>query len=502
MLHLGRRLIDRSRIAGWDITMKLSGIISKSMRNFLCIRGFASLKELGENSHADDDIQRDLIHSHKDQMAAFLNSGEYTFFPEVILATVFPEYDKLATLVDEQKGANESFGKVKVSMNTGNKTISKKDSRTMDVLPIIHLDFRKEDLEIFRIDGNHRLSAYDLSQNDYNTPFCLLLFNSKDEYKRFSRAIFHNINAKQIPLTLEHNRKVIIEGQDTFPDSTLISDPSFGPQYYLTRKTIHDLDFAYFTNINTYIGSAPVTFFTDLYGFLLSNHIIEANDEAVILIKSKLTEIEQALAESNIIATTTNISVIGALAYYKITNQSKYRGFLSWIKKNNLGHVEMLHIEDVIKIYDEIFEHVPKKAFLARWYPAETDDAYIQSVHRVNAIKQVAEELNLDLIDLGTRVEGAFDIREVMYRDIRDCDIFIADLTGARHNVMIEVGYALQHVGTGRMVFYFQDSSNCTSVPFDVSHLSYDKIIDSAEIKSKTKTRIETILERSRNGEI
>lgn len=44
-----------------------------------------------------------------------------------------------------------------------------------------------------------------------------------------------------------------------------------------------------------------------------------------------------------------------------------------------------------------------------------------------------------------------------MYRDISECDIFIADLTGARHNVMIEVGYALKHVGTGRMVFYFQE---------------------------------------------
>lgn len=110
--------------------------------------------------------------------------------------------------------------------------------------------------------------------------------------------------------------------------------------------------------------------------------------------------------------------------------------------------------------------------------------------------------MQLELTDLGTRTDGAFDIREVMYRDIRDCDIFIADLTGARHNVMVEVGYALQHVGTGRMVFYFQDSPNCTAVPFDVSHLSYDKIVDSAEIKIKTKARIKTILEKARNGEI
>ena len=210
--------------------MKLSGIISRSMRNFLCVRGFASLKELGEYSHADDDIQHDLIHSHKDQMAQFLNSGEYTFFPEVILATIFPDYDRLVGLVDEEKGTNESFGKIKVSINAGNKTVSPKDSRRKVTLPIIHFEFKKGDLEIFRIDGNHHLSAYDLSENDYNTPFCILLFKSENKYKRFSRAIFHNIYAKQVSLTLEHNRKVIIEGTETFLDDTLLSDPSFGPQ--------------------------------------------------------------------------------------------------------------------------------------------------------------------------------------------------------------------------------------------------------------------------------
>lgn len=245
-------------------------------------------------------------------MAQFLNSGDYTFFPEVILATVFPDYERLANLVDDEKGTNESFGKIKVSINAGNKTVSPKDSRRKITLPIIHFEFNKGDLEIFRIDGNHRLSAYDLSENDYNTPFCILLFKSENEYKRFSRAIFHNINAKQVPLTLEHNRKVIIEGTETFPDDTLFSDPSFGPQYYLTRKTIQSIDLAYFPNVNTYIGRAPATFFIDLYGFLLGNHTIDASskelaDEAITLVKGKLTEIEQALSESEITTTTTNL---------------------------------------------------------------------------------------------------------------------------------------------------------------------------------------------------
>ena len=110
-----------------------------------------------------------------------------------------------------------------------------------------------------------------------------------------------------------------------------------------------------------------------------------------------------------------------------------------------------------INIYDEIYKHVPKKAFLARWYPAEDDKEFRRSLSRLEVIKSVAAELDLELIDLGTRDTGTFDIRSVMYHDIQNCDIFIADLTGARHNVMVEVGYALKHIDTGRMLFYFQE---------------------------------------------
>lgn len=106
------------------------------------------------------------------------------------------------------------------------------------------------------------------------------------------------------------------------------------------------------------------------------------------------------------------------------------------------------------------------------------------------------------LIDMGTKDAGTFDIRNEMYESIKDCDIFIADLTGTRHNVMIEVGYALKHVGTKRMIFYFQKSKESDSVPFDVSHLQYDTITDSRDIKEKTRRRIVRILQQARNGEI
>lgn len=110
--------------------------------------------------------------------------------------------------------------------------------------------------------------------------------------------------------------------------------------------------------------SSEIQFFVDLFGFLIKNHSVEENDSAIEKVKTQLVKVERALVESEITATTTNIAVIGALAYYRLTNESKYRGFLSWVKKNNIGNVEKLNIDDVINLYDEIYEHVPKKSFL------------------------------------------------------------------------------------------------------------------------------------------
>lgn len=481
---------------------KLSGLLEFSMGGFLCLRGFASFKELSKISKENPNVQRKLIDDHKGEMATFLNNGEYRFFPEIVLSTSLEtnkNYAEVTTFFNTIQRSEKWKNKL------GNFNISVFHHPTGDKNRIAHIEFDETTVQLNRVDGNHRLSAADEVTVDFKVPFCLVLCQTDEEESQYSTAIFHNINAKQIPLKLEENLKVILDHPEVFSDSFLQKDPSFGWKYYLARKTIESIDFSYFPEINKYIDAEKCSFFVDLYGFLIGNGSLSEDDNAVDKLKSQLTEIETALVESRISATTTNIAVIGALAYYKLTNPSKYRGFLSWIKKNNVGKVEKLHIEDVINLYDEIYQHVPKRAFLARWYPsAERDGKETETcaTARVNAIKDVANEFNLELTDLGTRDTGAFDIRNVMYRDIQDCDIFIADLTGARHNVMIEVGYALKHVETNRMVFYFQKSDSCTSVPFDINHLSYDEIVDSSEIKTKTKARIQTILQQSRNGEI
>ena len=495
--------------------VKLSGILEYSMGGFLCLRGFASYKMLSYISQSNPAVQRDLIEEHKGEMADFLNKGEYRFFPEVILAlnltdgkTGFDLLEYMHSELQEGKTWNKWINgfQFSVSQNkTKNALGPYSPTPKIERINIAHIRFDENEHILTRIDGNHRLSAADEVTGDFDTPFCLLLFRTPQENEQFSRAIFHNINSKQIPLMLEENLKVILTSPETFPDAKLISDPSFGWPYYLARKIINEIDFTYFPLINSFIGKSQHSFFVELFTYLIQNKSVEKSDEAVAKIKSELTNIEQALIESEIAGMTKNIAVIGALAYYKITNPAKYRCFLSWVRKNNIGNVEKLHISDVINLYDEIYEHVPKKAFLARWYPDAEKDGRVEAdkaKNRIQAMQAVADELGLELTDLGTRETGTFDIRGVMYRDIRECDIFIADLSGARHNVMIEVGYALKHVETGRMLFYFQESDTCETVPFDVNHLNYVPIVDSGEIRSKVKEHIKTILTQAKNGEI
>ena len=466
----------------------LSGILDFSMGGFLCLRGYADYKTLSKLSKANKEVQRELIEEHKGEMADFLNKGDYRFFPEIVLSV------SLLDLWSDIQ-SRETINKKKV----GNFLISIFNHDSGEKNRIAHIQFDEAQIKLTRIDGNHRLSAADAVAQDFDVPFCLILCQNPEDENQFSRVIFHNINAKQIPLSLEENLKVILESEDVFTDEKLKTDPSFGWKYYLARKTIKKIDFTLFPAVSTYIVSSKYSFFVELYDYLLKNASIAENDTAVDKVRQQITDINTALVASEITSTTTNIAIIGALAFYRLSNDSKYRGFLSWIKKNNIGNVKNLRIAEVIDLYDEIYKHVPKKAFLARWYPQPGEDKD-QADKRLCAIKEVADELKLDLIDLGTRTTGVFDIPQVMYNSIEECDIFIADLSGARHNVMVEVGYALKHVSEGHMVFYFQETKDIKCVPFDLGHLSYIPVNDSADIRTTVKENIKTILEQVKSG--
>lgn len=69
-----------------------------------------------------------------------------------------------------------------------------------------------------------------------------MLFRDDIETDKFCRALFYNINAKQIPLKMGHNFKIIIESEQTFDDETLntafgFNETAINPPAELGRLT-------------------------------------------------------------------------------------------------------------------------------------------------------------------------------------------------------------------------------------------------------------------------
>ena len=488
--------------------MKLSGMLSKVMDNYLCLRGVAGIKALAEISEVNPDIQRDLLEAHKDEMKEFLERGEYAFFPEVVLSMNIglssddTNFESLVDVVDSVKrGFNAKVGNVKINFVADeNKLI---DERRQ--VKVAQFEFDSDEIKLSRIDGNHRLSAAEYLTNDILIPFCLIVFPDAEEAKNHSRAIFHNINSKQIPLELEQNIKIIIESEDVFPDSILEQNQPFGSHYKFTRELLqgdNKLNFEFFPCIKNLVYEYRYSFFTDLFRHLLIEGLIK-NETAVETVRNELADVEHALREANIITSSQNSAIIGALAYYKLIDISKYNRFIKWIKHNHIADAKAVHIDDIINIFDKVYDNIPKKVFLARWYPAETDMNYRKAVQRREAIGKVIEELGLEMIDLGTQGGATYDIRSAMYREINSSDIFIADLTDCRHNVMVEVGYVLNsskhgfdelNPSEGRMLFYYSPTDAYPRPPFDLNGFRYEQIDDSAEIETKVKPLIESIL--------
>ena len=376
--------------------MKLNGMLSKIMDNYLCLRGIASIKSLAQISEINPDIQRDLLEEHKDEMKDFLERGEYAFFPEVVLSMKMglsdegKDFENLADAVDSaDRGFNLKVGKVKVNFKSDeNKLI---DDRRQ--LKIAQITFDENDIRLSRIDGNHRLSAANYLANDILIPFCLIIFPNEEEAINNSRAIFHNINSKQIPLKMEQNIKIIIESPDVFTSSILEKSQPFGLHYKFTRELLcgnDKIDFIYFPHIKELVYSNKYSFFTDLFRYLLKEGII-SNDTAVNNVKNELVTVENAIKEAGIVASSNNCSIVGAIAYYKLSSIDKYNRFIKWVAKNHITDAKNVGIDEIISIFDKVYDNIPKKVFLARWYPASTDENYERAQHRLNTIKSVPE---------------------------------------------------------------------------------------------------------------
>lgn len=443
--------------------VKLSGILQYSMGGFLCLRGFSSYKMLSAISEPNPEIQRELIERHQGEMAEFLNGGEYRFFPEVILSlnltdgkSEFDRIDSLHTDLRSGQTWNKSISDFQFTMS---QNVTKNVLNVFDPLPriekinIAHLKFDEKKHKITRIDGNHRLSAATNVRDDFMVPFCLLLFQNPKENEQYSRAIFHNINAKQVPLNLEENLKVILESDEVFSDEKLKTDPSFGWAYYLARKTAQLENFDEYLFINSLIRGAKYTYLLEEFELLIKNQILPKSDEAVKSFRAQLPQIEAALQEAQLHVIPNNLAVIGAISFYKLTNDSKYQRFLAWVKENSITQAPSIHMNDLIQIFDQVYENMPKSIFVSMQFSIDTEDTY-QTIKDIKRTLKLENGIEIKLIKVDEHHDGYSD--EIYHRiidGIKESSLVIADLSFGNKNVHHEIGYA-QGLGKKVLLLY------------------------------------------------
>ena len=524
--------------------MQLRGILDKSLGGYLTFRGFAKLEDIANLSTADKNYQRDLIETHQEEIEKFLTSGKNLFFPEVILGCMLAEEEEmgyLATLFETIQGKESfsfNFKKFKFQSSQAVKFQSSEDRRSEGFFRSATMIFQKAHQKLvstnkpfMRIDGNHRISAIKglskkiVQQKEagideveilkleesldkikkLNIPFCIIVFRDKSEAEKYSRVTFHNINYKSIPLKMEENLRLILDDCEYFPDEELKTNESFGWAYYFARKmdgtNLHDG----YANIKELLDGCYRTTFVNLFELLLSEGLIEKDEEESVKAKAAIAAVDTLYANSEEFRASKSSSLFTAFMYYQIKGSaSEVDNFKNWVTKNEIYNIHEIKPKSIVSIFDNIASNKMKSIFVAMPFKKATSKNVWKSIRTVyQKLIEEGESLDLSILErkkpVPNRVDKdvgkSKDINQKIREGIEKCDIFIGDLSHSSENVYYEVGYAMAI--NKSMILLHDKALTSDNVKFDLRNedrLDYDSG-DFEVFEDELEKRIKNIIE-------
>lgn len=525
--------------------IEFEGLFSESVLGiFRIIRGFADLRDLaavsvpykmedGEQGFRVVGHQRVESAKHAEEIKNYLEQSENRFLPEVILSVRAPVrlVVNRGEIDPDELGLGETVFGVK-SDNGGLVDISRRYSSPtmrMQRLRVRRGDLGqlKQDKIIRRIDGNHRLHLAEQLTEDPNTPtkylapFCMVLLGPTDnDADDFAESlIFHTINSTALPLESEHGLRLLL-GQDPAHAMTPDNEFAYNPALHLTRLLADRLQ-GLPQPARQRFGERPLTALWE------SARNLIAMDEAIAQDRQTLTtfadDLFAALADIATRLTVNHPSLCRTYGFFELAarvwreavgdeHEQKVRWTVDYLDR--IGHwlggqgiINLLDplspAEQLLKTFKAAQSRIPKRVFLARWYPPQDaqNDAHNRANLRLQQLRQTLTNLQqqhgicLELIDMGTEEGGTFPIHSRMYEAIASSDIIICDLTGHRPNVYVEAGYALKHHESNRLIFLFEPSGAGDQVPFDLNTFKYVPITQAAEIPNRLTPELESILQ-------
>lgn len=476
--------------------MILSGILHTSLGGFTVIRGVASLGDLARCSRFDSAYQRNLIETHRSEIEQFLADRQFLFFPEVVLsASLNFDYAKargrsVEPLGDLFTGKGFTSNVDGLSVRTTKAKLPKalevvggNAAPTLAFLGIPEDQLTdKNGLRLFRIDGNHRLSAArDLKPGDatyqLETPFCIVLHQDPTEKQRFEKVVFHNINAKQIPLTSEENLRLILQTGDgmLFSDEDLLTKSSFGPAYWLARYLLPEFNAAFLEGLAKHFTNKH-TLALSLAQFLIAKAEV-VNSADVTALTSEVERVRQALiavnacyntATNQTLRTSACHGVLTAFVYFALKNEGRQLpAFTRWIESNridrlspatttrglgyhyHLGRTQAVDAASLVDVFESVLMARSREVFVSMQFgtPAGEEPVYKaikEAIEQVNAKHGLRADLALSPVRIDHVNKGhSYTIADEILQVVNGCGLLIADLTQGNKNVYHEIGFLM-----------------------------------------------------------
>lgn len=533
--------------------MILSGILHTSLGGFTVIRGVAPLGELARCSRFDPAYQRNLIETHRSEIEQFLADRQFLFFPEVVLSAALAyDYTKARGKArDVQALADLHAGRafksnvdglavraVKTKLPKGLEVVGGSAAPTLAYLEIPEEQLGRDDgLRLFRIDGNHRLSAArDLKPGDaawgLETPFCIVLHQDATEKQRFEKVVFHNINAKQIPLTSEENLRLILQTGEgaLFSDEDLLARPSFGPAYWLARHLLPQFQANFLGGLSQHFENRH-TLALGLAQFLMAKQAVASEADAVPL-QGEVDRIRQALIAVNAhyaeparaaLREAGCHGVLTAFVYFALKNEGRQlAAFARWIDTNridrlspatttrglgyhyHLGRTQAVDAASLVDVFESVLTARSREVFVSMQFgtPPGTEPVYKaikEAIDDVNAKHGLQADLALTPVRIDHVNKGhSYTIADEILKVVNGCGLLIADLTQGNKNVYHEVGF-LMGLNQGRTAeqdnfILLADNKQIRSdaaIGFNLRHWQQVRFDDTLDLKTKLIAALE-----------
>ena len=435
--------------------MILTGILERSLGNFTCLRGYASLKELAEISQANDTYQRALNEQHIKEIQNYYDFGEYLFFPEVILGYTLKNDDGISLAM------NTPFLEVNKQKNKSSVlkiTHAKPAQKIFKDLNLTSVEISVPQKVFFRIDGNHRLNAIEkkLDEKDYQAPFCLIFFSEEDagyEPNHFQtlstnlpanakqqRVLFHYINSRGLPLTSEENLTAIFS-KNQFTDDEI--EKTFGTEFLFAKNLYESIDKDSISEIEQYCRTSNcyASFLKKLCKLLIT--LFSENNVMVKNVKIGLSRANTYLIENEDIKNNLSENILIAISFLGIKEDGiVLRQFIRWIKNKKLYEVKDIDTQSLIEVFEKAYKTEFKIFVAMPYYCDSMVNDYNKALEEVSKSIREEHKVNITPYPIMTHSGVSMDLIQDIFRKIEECSIFIADITNNNSNVLYELGFA------------------------------------------------------------